>query len=172
MWDITALDYEAPLFSNAEAREGAGVNPALWAKWTQRGLVTPSRMTKSGRAGPSAGKKIFEMRVLSIVVEGAAIPVSEAQQIAALAAKGPWNAKDLAAEPSNWRSVVLRASPPPLDVFLVFSKIDNCWGYEASLGPPKHFKHSASIVLAAKRELETVSKYCWGILHETGKAKE
>ena len=66
-WKITALDYEAPLFANAEAREGAGVAPMLWAKWLQRGLAAPSRTVKSGRAGQYAAKKIFELRVMNVV---------------------------------------------------------------------------------------------------------
>jgi hypothetical protein len=41
------------------------------------------------------------------------------------------------------------------------------WGYEFSLGPPRNeqFKHGASVVPAAARELITVSKYRWGLLH-------
>lgn len=50
--------------------------------------------------------------------------------------------------------------------FLIFSKTDNCWGYDMAIGPPtvSHFTNSASVVLAAARELTAVSKYCWSIL--------
>jgi hypothetical protein len=170
MWNITGLDYEAPLFANAEAREGAGVAPMLWAKWTQRGKAGASRSLKGGRAGHYSAKRIFEMRLMNLVVQQTAIPVSEAQQIAALAVKGPWNIQELAAEPepTNWRSYVLRESRPPLDVCLIYSKTENCWGYDLSLGVPANlnFKNSASLVLAAARELTTVSKYCWSLLLE------
>jgi len=166
MWKITALDYEAPLFANAEAREIAGVAPMLWAKWIQRGMGGPSRSLKSGRAGQYAAKKIFEMRVMSVVVQQTTIPISEAQQIAEQAAKGTWNIKELAAlPPINWRSYVLRDDPPPVDIHLTFSRTENCWGYEI-LGADS-FKNSASVVLAAARELIAVSKYCWNILEES-----
>jgi hypothetical protein len=164
MWKITALDYEAPLFANAEAREVAGAAPMVWAKWIQRGMGGPSRTLKGGRAGHYAAKRIFEMRLMNLVVQQTAIPVSEAQQIAALAVKGTWNIKELAAEQTNWRSFVLREAPPPLDIYLIFSKNENCWAYEI-LGPDT-FKNSASVVIAAARELRSVSKYCWGILNE------
>ena len=101
MWKITALDYEAPLFANAEAREIAGVAPMLWAKWIQRGMGGPSRTIKGGRAGQYAAKKIFEMRVMNVVVQQTAIPISEAQQIAELAAKGTWSIKELADGAAN-----------------------------------------------------------------------
>ena len=99
------------------------------------------------------------------------IPPSETKEIANLASKGSWNVKELAAQDpreKNWRGHVLRESPPPLDVFLIFSKTDDCWGYKI-LGTD-NIKNSASVVLAAARELIAVSKYCWGILHEAGRA--
>ncbi len=172
MWKITALDYEAPLFANAEAREVAGVAPMLWAKWIQRGMGGPSRTLKGGRAGHYAAKRIIEMRLMNVVVQQTAIPVSEAQQIAALAVKGPWNIKELAAEQTSWRSFVLRETAPSLDVFLIFSKTDNCWGYEMSIGPPakNSFKNNASLVIAAERELRSVSQKCWSILEESERA--
>ena len=153
VWKITDLDYEAPLFSNAEARVGAGVSPTLWAKWLHRGLTTP---TRSGRGGHLySALKIFEMRIFNIVVEEVTIPPSQALQIAQLTANG------------KWKSLVIRDSPPPLDVCLVFSRTENCWGYEILLADS--FKNSASIVIAAARELTAVSKYCWGILNEPGR---
>jgi hypothetical protein len=108
---------------------------------------------------------------MNLVVQQTAIPVSEAQQIASLAVKGPWNIKDLAGEPMNWQSYVIRESPP-LDVWLIYSKTENCWGYELSVGVPTtlNIKNSASLVLAAKRESITVSQHCWSILEESGRA--
>lgn len=105
---------------------------------------------------------------MNVVIEETAIPPSEAKQIADLAAIGPWNIKELAAQPTHWRSFVLRESPP-VDVYLVFSKIQNCWGYD--MLQPDSFKNSASVVLAATRELMAVSKYCWNILEESGRAE-
>ncbi len=166
MWTATGLDYEAPLFANAEAREGAGVAPMLWAKWIQRGMATPSRAVKGGRAGQYAAKKIFELRVMNKLVQQTAIPVSEARNIAALTAEGPWGLKQLAAAPTHWKSLVIREKPAPLDIFLLFSKTNNCWGYEVFFGPPAtgQFKSPATLALAAARELNEVSKYCWNIL--------
>jgi hypothetical protein len=127
-------------------------------------MVGPTRAVKGGRTGNYAPKRIFEMRLLNLVVQQTAIPVSEAQQIAALAVKGPWNVQELAAEPTNWRSFVLRDAPTPLDVKLVFSKTEDCWSYKMlSLDS---FENSASVVLAAARELTAVSKYCWNLLHD------
>jgi hypothetical protein len=169
MWTVTAIDYEAPLFTNAEAREGAGVAPMLWAKWIQRGMATPSRTVRGGRGGQYAPKEVFRFRAMNVLVQKAAIPVSEAREIAAMAADGPWNLRELAAAPTNWRNVVIRANPAPLDVFLIFFKTDNCWSYEPSFGPPTidNFKSSAALVLAAARELNAVSQYCWNILEES-----
>lgn len=173
MWKITDLDYETAPFTNAEAREGAGVTPALWAKWKERGLGGPSRTLKGGRAGQYSPKRIFEMKVMSVVVQETSIPVSEAKEIAALAVKGSWNIDELRARPRNWRSCVIRDNPPPLDVFLVFSRTENCWGFDVAIGPPRieTFKNSASLVLAAARELTAVSKFCWHLLQETGRTE-
>jgi hypothetical protein len=168
MWTVTGIDYEAPLFANAEAREGAGVAPMLWAKWIQRGLATPSRTVKGGRAGQYAAKKIFELRAMNVIAQQTAIPVSEAQQIAALAAKGPWDPTELK-KGNNWRRYVIRDDAAPLDIRLLFSRSDDCWGYEADLGDHPKFKQSAILVLTAGRELITVSKYCWGLLNEAGR---
>jgi hypothetical protein len=166
MWTVTGINYEAPLFANAEAREGAGVAPMLWAKWIQRGLAGPSRSV-GGRAGQYAAKKVFEMRLMNVVGQQTAIPVSEAQQIAALAAKGPWDPTELK-KSDNWRRYVIRDDDPPLDIRLLFSKSDDCWSYQADLGDSK-FKQSATLVLAAGRELIAVSKYCWKLLNESGR---
>jgi hypothetical protein len=97
MWKITGLDYDAALYANAEARHIAGVDPVLWAKWIQRQKFGPSRKVQGGRAGQYAAKRIFEMRLMNVLVQQTAIPVSEAQQIAELAAKGSWNIEELAA---------------------------------------------------------------------------
>jgi hypothetical protein len=163
VWKITDLDYEAPLFANAEARLGTGFGQTLWAKHLHRGTFAPTREVKGGRGGQYAARDVFRMRIVYLLGEEVGIPPSEALQIANLATKGPWNVKELAAEPKNWRSFVIRELPPPLDVFLIFSKADDCWGYEI-LGPD-NIKNSASVVLAAARELIAVSKYCWSILH-------
>jgi hypothetical protein len=56
-----------------------------------------------------------------------------------------------------------------VDLRLIFSKTENCWGYKI-LGKDD-LKNSASVVLAATRELISVSKYCWNILHEGGASK-
>jgi hypothetical protein len=168
MWTITGLDYSAPLFANAEAREGAGVAPMLWAKWIQRGLAESSRNV-GGRAGQFAAKKIFELRLMNVVVQQTAIPVSEAQQIAALAAKGPWDVNELK-KSKNWRRYVIREDAAPLDMLLLFSKQHDCWSYEPNLGEPSKFGQSATLVLAAGRELIAVSEYCWKLLDESGRA--
>jgi len=153
VWKITDLDYEAPLFSNAEARLGAGVGPTLWAKWLHRGFNTP---TRTGRGGHLySALKIFEMRIFYVLVEEVTIPPSEAVQIAQLTANG------------KWKSLVIRDSSPPLDVCLVFSRTKNCWGYEI-LGADS-LKNNASVVIAAARELRAVSKYCWNILEDSGR---
>ncbi len=167
-WNVTAVDYEAPLFSNSEARLGTGIGPALWAKWLHRGLIAPSRPTKSGRGGLYAGRKIFEIRVMNLVGTEVAIPASEAQEIADLATKGTWNSAELKTAETNWRRLVIRDNAPPLDVYLLFSRTENCWGYEEALAQPE-FKNSATLVLAAARELIAVSKYCWSVLEETGR---
>jgi hypothetical protein len=159
-WQITALDYDAALFTNAETRGGAAVAPMLWAKWKHRGIGTaPARTGRGSRGGDLySAWKIFEMRILNLLVEDVKLPPSEALQIAELTAKG------------DWKKFVIRDAPPPIDVFLIFSRTENCWGYEM-LGPNSFFKDSASIVLAAARELTAVSKYCWNILHEPGRAE-
>jgi hypothetical protein len=168
MWSITALDYEVALLTNAEAREGAGMSPMLWAKWKERGLVLPTRQVKGGRGGQYAAKDVFRLRLVSVSSAAIGLPPSEAIEIAKLASKGSWNVKQLAAQNArkkNWRGFVLRESPRPLDVFLIFSKTDNCWGYELALEAPT-FKNSASVVIAAARELIAVSKYCWNVLQQ------
>jgi len=102
---------------------------------------------------------------MHLVVEEAAIPPGEALQIAELAAKGPWTRKELSAAHQNWKRYVLRESPPPMaDMRLIFSKTEDCWEYQI-LGKDD-IKNSASVVVAAPRELIAVSKYCWTILHE------
>ncbi len=169
MWKVTALDYEAPLFANAEAREGVGADPVLFAKWRQRGLAEPNRPIKGGRGGQYAAKKIFELRVMNVVTQQTTIPVGEAHQIAELASSGPWSRAELTAQPTHWRSLVIRDRPPPIDVFLIFYRTEQCWAYDM-LGVEAHFKNSASIVIAAARELRSVSKYCWNILEESGQA--
>ena len=167
MWTPAGIDYEAALYANAEAREGAGVSPTIWAKWMHRGLIDPTRNV-GGRAGLYAAKKIFELRLMNVVVQQTAIPVSEAQQIAALAAKGPWDTNELM-KSKNWRQYVIREDALPLDIHLLFSKSDDCWGYEADLGDRSKFKQSATLVLAVGRELIAVSKYCWNLLNESGR---
>jgi hypothetical protein len=157
MWRVTDLDYDSPLFNNAEARRGVGVDEMLWAKRLQRGLQAPTRAVKGGRGGQYAAKTIFEIRIMNLVFEELAIPASEAKQIGGLAAEGTWKIAELAADPTNWRSLV---------IFLLFTRTDNCWGFEI-LGPvvPASFKSNASLVVAAARELNAVSQYCWNILH-------
>jgi hypothetical protein len=101
----------------------------------------------------------------------AAIPVSEAQQIAALAAKGPWDPTELK-QGNNWRRYVIRDDAPPLDIHLLFSRSDDCWSYKADLGDSK-FEHgdlAAALVLAGGSELVAVSKYCWNILNASERA--
>ena len=166
VWKITDLDYDAPLLANAEARLGTGYGQTPWAKHLHRGTFAPTRAVKGGRGGQYAPRDVFRMRLMYLLGEEAGVPPSEALQIANLATEGTWNVKELAAQDpreKNWRGLVLRESPPPLDVFLIFSKTENCWGYEM-LGPD-NIKNSASVVLAATRELIAVSKYCWNILH-------
>jgi hypothetical protein len=169
VWRITDLDYDAPWFTNAEARLGTGLGPALWAKWLHRGIIEPTRTVKGGRGGQYAARTIFQIRVMSVAVEDVAIPPSEAQQIADLAAKGPWKSEELRTE-RNWRSYVIRDHPLPLDVFLTFSRTGNCWGYEILKG--SDFENDASLVLAAARELTAVSKYCWNILNGSGESSD
>lgn len=171
-WKITALDYDAALFTNSEARLGAGIGPALWAKWLHRHFFTPSRAVKGGRGGQYAPKKIFELRVMNLMTTDVALPPSEAKQIAYLAAKGTWNSAELKKE-NNWRSYVIRDNPLPLDIFLLYSRDKSCWGHEMSVGPPKTedlAKNSVLLVLAATRELIAVSKYCWNILEGPDRA--
>jgi hypothetical protein len=159
MWNITALDYETALFGNAEAREIVGVSPMLWAKWVQRTIAAPTRPGRGRGGGLYSAKRIFEMRLIRVIAEHAAIPVSEAQEIAALATKGPWNTKELSGRVKNWRFYVLRDSPPPVDVQLLFSKTDGCWEYKI-LGTDR-IENAAAVIVAAARELIAVSKACW-----------
>jgi hypothetical protein len=172
VWKTTAVDYDAALFTNPEARLGAGITPSLWAKWLHRGFFVPSRAVKGGRGGQYAARKIFEIRVMNLVTTDLTIPPSEAKQIAHLAAKGTWNSIELKKE-NGWRSYVIRDNVPPLDIFLLFSRNKKCWEYAMSVGPPQApdlEKSSAWLILAAARELIAVSKYCWNILEETGRA--
>jgi hypothetical protein len=179
-WNVTAVDYDTALYTNAEARLGAGVTASLWAKWLHRDFFDPSRSVKSGRGGQYAARKIFEIRVMNLATTDLAIPPSEAKQIAELAAKGSWNPVELKSPvelKKNWRSYVIRANAEPLDMFLLFSRTKvyrgkNCWGYEPTVGPPQAAdleKNSVLLVLAAARELIAVSKYCWNILEESGR---
>jgi hypothetical protein len=161
MWKITALDYSAPLFTYAEACTTAGIGEPIGAKWMHRGIIEPTRRGHGGRGGHLfSALKIFEMRILNQLVEQLTIPPSEAKQMADLAANG------------KWKSHVLRDHPHPLNVFLVFHRVGECWEYEmAGSRAQETFKNSASVVLAAARELTEVSKACWNILNSSTHAK-
>ena len=74
---------------------------------------------------------------MNVVVQQTAIPVSEAQQIAALAVKGTWNIKELGAEQTNWRSFVLRETIPSLDVSSSFPKPKIAGATRCPLGRPR-----------------------------------
>jgi hypothetical protein len=93
-----------------------------------------------------------------MLVEEVTIPPSEATQIAQLTANG------------KWKSLVIRERPAPLDVFLIFFRTQHGWAYEmARESVSDSFKNSASLVLAAARELTAVSKECWKILNGPGR---
>ena len=156
MWKITALDYSAAQFTSPEARLVAGISEAAEAKWRHRGVITATRPGRGGRGGHLySALKIFELKILNLLVEDVAIPPSEATQIAKLAANG------------KWKSLVIRERPPPLDVFLIFSRTEDCWAYEmARQSVSDSFQNSASLIVAATRELTAVSKHCWNILNE------
>jgi hypothetical protein len=158
MWKITALDYSAAQFTSPEARLVAGISEAAEAKWRHRGIITATRPGRGDRGGHLySALKIFELKVLNMLVEEVTIPPSEAKQIAQLTANG------------KWKTHVISDRPPPLDVFLIFSfsKAENCWTYDLA-GPSvaDSFKSNASLVVAAGRELTAVSKHCWKILNE------
>ena len=159
MWKITALDYSAAQFTSPDARLAAGISEATEAKWRHRGVITATRPGRGGRGGHLySALKIFELKILNLLVEDVAIPPSEATQIAKLAANG------------KWKSLVIRERPAPLDVLLVFSRTQDCWAYEmARESVSDSFKNSASLVLAAARELTAVSKECWKILNGPGR---
>jgi len=159
MWKITALDYSAAQFTSPDARLAAGISEATEAKWRHRGIITATRPGRGGRGGHLySALKIFELKVLNMLVEEVTIPPSEATQIAQLAANG------------KWKSLVIRERPAPLDVFLIFSRTQDCWAYEmARESVSDSFKNSASLVLAAARELTAVSKECWKILNGPGR---
>ena len=156
MWKITALDYSAAQFTSPEARLVAGISEAAEAKWRHRGVITATRPGRGGRGGHLySALKIFELKILNLLVEDVAIPPSEATQIAKLAANG------------KWKSLVIRERPPPSDVFLIFSRTEDCWAYEmARQSVSDSFKNNASLIVAATRELTAVSKHCWNILNE------
>ena len=156
MWQITRLDYSAPLYTAPEARLVAGISEATDAKWRHRGISTPTRPGRGGRGGHLySALKIFELRILRLLVEEVTIPPSESIQIAQLTADG------------KWKGLVIRDAPPPIDVFLIFHRTERSWEYEMA-GPQvsETFKRSTSVVIAAARELTAVSKHCWNILHE------